>query len=169
MIRRSLTLLTTLGVCACATEPAEISTAYVSPLGYQNLSCSQIAAELERVTRRVTDLQVKLQGRADSDKGKMAIGMILFWPTLFFMSGDSPEAAEYSRLKGEREALEKVAVEKECRTTPTIVDVNQPRPVDGTYPAPTQEMRLQELKRLRDKGLISDEVYQTEQRRILSQ
>jgi len=34
---------------------------------------------------------------------------------LFFLEGgDGPEAAEYGRLKGERDALEKVAIQKEC-------------------------------------------------------
>ncbi|MGH9425353.1 MAG: hypothetical protein ACRD2L_03485 [Terriglobia bacterium] len=44
----------------------------------------------------------------------MAVGLILFWPTLFFIDGTGPEAQEYGRLKGEYEALEKVSIQKEC-------------------------------------------------------
>ena len=40
---------------------------------------------------------------------------ILFWPTLFFLEGgDGPQAQEYARLKGERDAIGKVAVVKKC-------------------------------------------------------
>ena len=45
----------------------------------------------------------------------MAVGMLLFWPALFFLEGgDSPEAAEYSRLKGEVEALNEASMLKKC-------------------------------------------------------
>lgn len=48
----------------------------------------------------------------------MAVGMLLFWPTLFFLEGgDGPQAAEYARLKGEVDALEKVAIAKKCDMT----------------------------------------------------
>ncbi len=45
----------------------------------------------------------------------MGVGLVLFWPTLFFLEGgDGPEAAEYARLKGERDAIEKVSIQKKC-------------------------------------------------------
>jgi hypothetical protein len=42
------------------------------------------------------------------------VGIILFWPALFFMEGDGQNAAELARLRGEFETLEKVAIQKEC-------------------------------------------------------
>ena len=45
----------------------------------------------------------------------MGVGLILLWPVLFFLEGgDDPRATEYSRLKGERDAVEKVSVQKKC-------------------------------------------------------
>jgi len=45
----------------------------------------------------------------------MGIGLVLFWPALFFLEGgDGPEAAEYTRLRGEVDAMRRVAVLKEC-------------------------------------------------------
>ena len=45
----------------------------------------------------------------------MAIGLIIFWPALFFLEGgDGASAAEYSRLKGEFEALEQASIQKSC-------------------------------------------------------
>jgi hypothetical protein len=42
----------------------------------------------------------------------MALGLILFWPSLFFLDGDGPEAQEYARLKGEYEALEVASIQE---------------------------------------------------------
>ena len=41
-------------------------------------------------------------------------GIILFWPALFFLGGTKEQEAEYARLKGEYEALDRVAVQKNC-------------------------------------------------------
>ncbi|WP_082048363.1 hypothetical protein [Candidatus Methylopumilus turicensis] len=98
----------------CATKPNKISAAYVSPLQYKDYDCKQLGNESERVNRRVTDLNASLQKKADGDNAKVAVGMILFFPTLFFTDGDGPEVAEYSRLKGEAEALQKAVIEKKC-------------------------------------------------------
>lgn len=102
-------------LAGCATQPDKIQTAYVSPVQYQDFDCNQIAAESARVNRRAAELQARLKTAADNDGAQMAIGMILFWPALFLLEGgDGPEAAEYARLKGERDALEEAAVQKKC-------------------------------------------------------
>jgi len=45
----------------------------------------------------------------------MALGMILFWPALFFLEGgDGPAASQYSQMKGEFEALRKASTMKKC-------------------------------------------------------
>ncbi len=100
---------------ACATPPDKIASAYVSPVQYQDYSCKQIAREMERVSHRVSELYGSLNKTASNDNAQMAVGLILFWPTLFFLEGgDGPQASEYARLKGEREALEQVAIGKNC-------------------------------------------------------
>lgn len=99
----------------CASSPDKIQTSYVSPLQYKDYDCDQIAGELERVSRRANELYGSLKKTSDNDNAQMAVGMLLFWPALFFLEGgDGPEAAEYGRLKGERDALEKVAIQKKC-------------------------------------------------------
>ncbi|PCI41525.1 MAG: metal ABC transporter ATP-binding protein [Rhodospirillaceae bacterium] len=108
---------------ACATQPNEIATSYVSPLQYQSYDCDQITMEMARLNRRVNELHGSLKKTADDDEGQMAIGLILFWPALFFLDGsDGPQAQEYGRLKGERDALEQAAVGKKCM----IKSVQQP-------------------------------------------
>lgn len=104
-----------MAISACASQPEDIGSTSVSTLQYQHYTCRQVALESDRINRRVHELYKSLDEKADNDGAQMAVGLILFWPALFFLEGgDGPEAVEYSRLKGEREAIEKVAVQKEC-------------------------------------------------------
>lgn len=87
----------------------------MSPLEYQQYDCDQIGAELRRVSRRTSELFGQLDDERSSDEAEMAIGLILFWPALFFLEGgDGAQAAEYGRLRGEVDALEQVAIMKKC-------------------------------------------------------
>ena len=46
----------------------------------------------------------------------MGLGIVLFWPALFFLEGgDGVEAEEFAQLKGKLEAVEKSAVQQDCR------------------------------------------------------
>jgi hypothetical protein len=98
----------------CAKHTDEISAQYVSPMQYQSYSCKQIGSELAVLSRRVEEVGGSVERTADSDDIEMGVGLVLLWPTLFFLDGDTPQAAEYARLKGEFDALEKAAIAKDC-------------------------------------------------------
>jgi len=100
-------------VCGCATRADNISASYVSPLEYSHLSCEQIRQEIVRVNRRVAEVSGVQNRRARQDSVTMGVGLVLFWPSLFFLArGDRKD--ELARLKGEYEALERAAIEKNC-------------------------------------------------------
>lgn len=102
-------------LAACASQPDDIQTAYVPTLQYQGYECSQLSAEASRISRRTQELHANLKKKADNDAAQMGVGLVLFWPTLFFLEGgDGPEAQEYARLKGEREAIETASIQKKC-------------------------------------------------------
>ena len=112
---RGFALPALLALAACASQPEDIGTSYVSPLHYKNFDCDQLGMESERVSRRVLELRASLKSTADTDAVQMGVGLILLWPTLFFLEGgDKAEALEFSRLKGERVALEKSSIQKKC-------------------------------------------------------
>lgn len=69
---------------------------------------------MQTVSRRVSELGGQVNKTASDDSAQMGVGLILFWPTLFFLDGDTPQATEYERLKGEFDAIEKAAVRKDC-------------------------------------------------------
>ncbi|WP_173982722.1 metal ABC transporter ATP-binding protein [Magnetospirillum sp. SS-4] len=122
----SFMVFTTVG---CASQPDKIATSYISPVQYQSHSCSEISGEMQRVTRRANELHGSLEKLADNDAAQMGVGLALFWPALFFLEGgDGAEAAEYGRLKGERDALEQAGIQKACNLSP----VERPQPVQPT-------------------------------------
>lgn len=101
-------------ISGCASSPKDIKTSSVSPLLYKDSSCDQLYAEGDRTSRKVNELYTSIEGRATSDAVATGVGLVLFWPALFFIKGDSPESAEYARLKGEYDAVEKTAIQKNC-------------------------------------------------------
>ena len=102
-----------LGIAGCSTAPDKISAAYVSPLQYSPYDCEQIGMELQRVNRRVIEVSGAQQKDADKDAVAMGVGLVLFWPALFFLAGDD-HSDELARLKGEYDALESAAIQKKC-------------------------------------------------------
>ena len=109
-----LTLIPTL-ILGCASNPDKISASYVSPYKYKDYDCDQIMMEMDYVSKNTVRLYQRLSKEQKSDQGQMAVGLLLFWPALFFLEGgDGPEAVQYADLKGEHEALRQASVKKRC-------------------------------------------------------
>ena len=101
-------------LAGCAKHAYEIPTTYVPTVAYDSYDCKQLQIEAIRISRRTADLQYRIEDNAEGDDGAMAIGLILFWPALFFIDGDKPETYEYARMKGEMDAIEISSIQKEC-------------------------------------------------------
>lgn len=100
---------------ACASHPNKIDAAHVSSQKYKDYDCEQIGEEQQAVSERATDLYFSLKKERANDNAQMGVGLVLFWPALFFLEGgDGPEAAEYAQLKGEYKALDDMDKEKNC-------------------------------------------------------
>ena len=106
---------------ACASKSDNISSQYVSPLIYQQHNCNQIRMEMARVGRRVNEVAGVQDDMAGKDAAALGVGLVIFWPALFFMIG-SDKKEEIARLKGEYEALEQVAIQKECDISVQIAE-----------------------------------------------
>lgn len=123
-------LALSLAIAGCATSPDKIAASYVSPLQYSHYDCQQVTAELSRVGAKVSELNGTLKKKASDDSAKTTVGIILFFPVLFFLDGNSPQATEYAQLKGEYQALEKAGIEKKCGIPPApLIQVkSEPEP-----------------------------------------
>jgi hypothetical protein len=136
---------------ACASSSDKITASYVSPLQYQGYNCNQIQMELMRVNRKVLEVTGKQDAEADKDAVAMGVGLILFWPALFFLIGEDKKE-ELARLKGEYEALEQAAIMKECNIAAELEEARKEREAyeaerkakkeagqdDAAYPLPGQ-------------------------------
>lgn len=108
-----LLLSGTLLAAGCASNPATIRATYVSPLEYSNLECDQLRLEMIRVSRRVAAASGAQQEKRSEDTAALAVGLVIFWPALFFMGGDDMKQ-EIALLKGQYQAIETVAIQKRC-------------------------------------------------------
>jgi len=117
-----------LSLTACATPPEKIQAAYISPLEYQSYDCGQLSQELQRVTDRANETAGVVQKDASHDNTSMAVAAILFWPALFFVHGNGPEAVEFAALKGRRDAIEQEGIAKHCALPKLALAIPKPPP-----------------------------------------
>jgi hypothetical protein len=102
-------------ITACAPRANTIKGDYVSSGIYSGYNCEQLNRELYRVESRMQFLERDLDKEANKDEWQTVVGIALFWPALFFLEGkDTPQAREYSRLKGEHQALKEMLIQKNC-------------------------------------------------------
>jgi hypothetical protein len=107
-------LVIALAVGGCASRADNIAAAYVSPTGYMTYSCPQLREEAARISARALQVTGVQNDKATSDAVATTVGVVLFWPALFLIKGDTTTAAELSRLKGEMEAIEQANIKLNC-------------------------------------------------------
>jgi hypothetical protein len=135
----SLGMISVMTIAGCAKNSAQIQSSYVSPMQYKSYSCAQLAEEGQRVSARASQAIGVQDKKASGDAVAMGVGLVLFWPALFFVQGDSGTSAEVARLKGEMEALEQESIRKRCGIQfrppePAVVE----QPPKTSAPEPTK-------------------------------
>lgn len=105
----------------CATSSDKVSSSYVSPLMYQSLTCEQIKPELLRVNTQLVKVSGVQDQTATKDAVMMGVGLVVFWPALFFLAQGDDKQAEIANLKGQYEALESAAIQKNCNVAPELI------------------------------------------------
>jgi hypothetical protein len=101
-------------LAGCTTSPNNITPQYVSPMVYQGYTCDQISMELQRIGARVSEVTGQQQRAANNDAVAMGVGLVIFWPALFFLAGDNDKREELSRLRGEYDALQQAGTMRNC-------------------------------------------------------
>ena len=114
MLRNGLILAAiTLVVMGCASKSDGIRASKVSPTLYANYECDGLAQEYVKLIQRSNQIQRRQNEIADGDNDALTIGLVLFWPALFFVGDDDLEY-EVAQLKGEVNAMEQASVMKGC-------------------------------------------------------
>ena len=97
-----------------ANDPKNISASYVSPIQYEGYTCPQIREEAARLSSKAAEITGVQQSKANGDAVAMGVGLVLFWPSLFFIKGDGSTATEVAHLKGQMDALEQASIKRKC-------------------------------------------------------
>ncbi len=100
---------------ACASQPEDIQATYVSPNLYANYSCSELLEERERIVAKVNAASAAQSDKATNDAVATGVGLILFWPAIFFLAAGSDREAELASLKGNYDAIEQATIKRKCR------------------------------------------------------
>lgn len=117
-MKKAILALTALALLAgCATGADNIAAAYVSPVGYQGLSCAQLGNEATAISSRAVAANGAQNRKAAGDAVAMTVGLVVFWPALLFTQGDGAKATEVANLKGQMQAVEDVSRQKGCGIT----------------------------------------------------
>lgn len=110
----AITVALAAALSSCASKPKDIEAAYVSSTLYESLSCDRLREEATAVSARAIAASGVQQKKADNDAVAVGVGLVIFWPALFFAKGDGASAAEVSRLKGEMKAIETASLKNNC-------------------------------------------------------
>ena len=113
---KTLIICTAVAILAgCAADTSQVKAIPVSPAEYEDFTCKQIEKVTERLSLLAKEIGARVDKTAADDDAQTAVGLILFWPALFFLEGEeTPDTQEFARLKGEFHAVQKAAVRKEC-------------------------------------------------------
>ena len=133
---KRLVSLVAIVATGCATASQDIVASYVSPLQYNTYNCEQLAAEGARIQAHAQQLARRLDKKAENDKAIVAVSAVLFWPAIFFIGGTKEQEAEYGRLKGEYDAVQKATIEKSCGMTATAPAPAQAVPIPAAAELP---------------------------------
>ena len=96
-------------MAGCAKKPEAIAPAYVSHVGYQSWSCSQLGEE----ALRLSDALAQASEQQNQARTNDTVGVLLIGLPVSSMSGDNI-APQIARLKGEQEAVRKAMLLKNC-------------------------------------------------------
>lgn len=113
-MRVQLSLLAAVLLAGCASSADNIAPSYVSSAAYQNYNCQQLTEEARRVSQHASRAAGVQDKKARNDAIATGTALVLFWPAAFFVSGDGANAAELANLRGQKEAIEEAAIQKDC-------------------------------------------------------
>jgi hypothetical protein len=111
---RKLILLSAVFLVGCASRSEDIAPAYVSPIQYDSYTCAQLQEEAARISAKVVEVSGTQNNKATGDAVATGVGLIVFWPSVFFLKGNGETAGQLANLKGQMEAVEQESIKKKC-------------------------------------------------------
>ena len=101
-------------IAGCDSAPSAIPAASVADDAYKMMACEALEKERARVASTLHAVTGDQQSRASRDAFAAAAGATVSPLFYVLLTGETASASEVSRLKGELQAIERVAREKKC-------------------------------------------------------
>ena len=116
MLRSILFLPLVFFVAACsnAQKASEVNAVRVPIAPYLRMDCKELATEQTQLVREGELLMKSVDDAYSSDKTTEVVAWILFAPAAFFLDGNAEEAARYSAVKGQLEAVQEAQKINKC-------------------------------------------------------
>ena len=118
LLRLTVGMLAAFSLAACAPQPDKVMGTYVSPATYSGYSCKQLITERNAVVAKVNELNGAQKTKANNDGAAMAVGLVLFWPALFFLGNRNDMSPQLATMKGTYDAMTAAGVAKHCFLAP---------------------------------------------------
>jgi len=101
-------------LAGCATRAVNVAPAPTDPAEFMTWDCARLDDERDIVQQRAADAAYSVDERVGNNILALGVGVMVFWPAMLAMRDDGPEAADLARLKGRFEALQAVALQRQC-------------------------------------------------------
>lgn len=109
-----LSLTAIFHLSACAQGPESISPTYVGDIGYHQRSCDELTEENAALNSRLDEVSGNQRENAMADFVTLSVGLLVFWPALFLLAATKDHKDDIARMKGERDAIQRVSARKQC-------------------------------------------------------
>lgn len=104
----------TLAASGCASTADDVTASSVPMTRYQAFQCQQLASEFDKVSAEAASLSAQIDRNAVTERIKMGVGVVLFWPALMLMDGETEHHRRLASLKGERLTLANSMKARNC-------------------------------------------------------
>lgn len=123
--RRWTCLLLSFALAGCASRSVDVAPQPSDPAQFGGWTCEAMFDEMDRVQQRAADVAYAVDARHGNNVIALSLGVMVFWPALFAMRPDGPDAAELAQLKGRHDALRVAAAGSRCGEPPKFLSAQQ--------------------------------------------
>ena len=87
----------------------------VSKIGDSRLSCNQLESDMGRINHEIRNKSGQKSKGDNKDAVLVGVGLVLFWPALFFMDLSNADKTELEALRSRHNYLKSIYINKGCK------------------------------------------------------
>ena len=114
-----------LAISGCAKKAKDIKPTYHSmeTIEYADKSCKQLKNEILSINKELRVIGGVQDDTASKDAAAMTVGLVVFWPALFFLASGDDNENKIGELKGKYNSIKLVSQRKKCEFAKELKDM----------------------------------------------